>query len=92
MILYLPLFDWCLELNFDTVPDINIGSLYSLLCEQFDLLQTEKSIMLCRCCPVPISDRATVAQVVEQLIRNQQASGSSPLGGSSKNKGFRNIF
>lgn len=26
---------------------------------------------------------ADVAQVVEQLIRNQQASGSSPLGGSS---------
>lgn len=30
------------------------------------------------------TQRATVAQVVEQLIRNQQASGSSPLGGSIK--------
>ena len=30
--------------------------------------------------------RATVAQVVEQLIRNQQVSGSSPLGGSSSHQ------
>ena len=32
---------------------------------------------------------ATVAQLVEQLIRNHQVSGSNPLGGSNKIKGLR---
>ena len=31
--------------------------------------------------------RADVAQLVEQLIRNQQVSGSSPLAGPSKTSG-----
>ena len=32
---------------------------------------------------------ATLAQLVEQLIRNQQVAGSSPAGGSIKNKGLQ---
>lgn len=34
---------------------------------------------------------ATVAQLVEQLIRNHQVSGSNPLGGSKSNVGTQNI-
>jgi hypothetical protein len=33
-------------------------------------------------------DNAGVAQLVEQLIRNQQVSGSNPLAGSIKEKDF----
>ena len=35
---------------------------------------------------------ADVAQLVEQLIRNQQVRGSSPRVGSSKIKGFRRLL
>ena len=31
-------------------------------------------------------EKATLAQLVERLIRNQQVAGSSPAGGSTKNK------
>ena len=36
--------------------------------------------------------RANVAQLVEQLIRNQQVSGSSPLVGSSDFKGLERLI
>jgi hypothetical protein len=35
---------------------------------------------------------AGVAQMVEQLIRNQQVNGSIPLAGSIISKGFRNVI
>ena len=35
--------------------------------------------------------RAGIAQLVEQLIRNQQVGGSSPLPGSSEIKGLGDI-
>jgi hypothetical protein len=37
-----------------------------------------------RTVPVVPASNAVVAQLVEQLIRNQQVSGSNPLNGSSK--------
>ena len=36
------------------------------------------------CLPRLMEDRATLAQLVERLIRNQQVSGSSPEGGSTQ--------
>ena len=36
--------------------------------------------------------QAAVAQLVEQLIRNQQVNGSSPFSGSLKNRGLRLCF
>ena len=38
-------------------------------------------------CIKRIREIASVAQLVEQLIRNQQVRGSSPLAGSRKDKG-----
>jgi hypothetical protein len=35
------------------------------------------------------SPQAAVAQLVEQLIRNQQVNGSSPFSGSKKNQALR---
>jgi hypothetical protein len=37
-----------------------------------------------RGCHLPLRSRAEVAQLVEQLIRNQQVTGSSPVFGSLK--------
>ena len=36
--------------------------------------------------------RATLAQLVEQLIRNQQVAGSNPAGGSRKSNTFNRFF
>jgi hypothetical protein len=36
--------------------------------------------------------RATLAQLVEQLIRNQQVAGSNPAGGSKKSNRFNRFF
>ena len=41
---------------------------------------------------VPEKYRADVAQLVEQLIRNQQVSGSNPLVGSSLNPAIAGFF
>ena len=38
------------------------------------------------------STEANVAQLVEQLIRNQQVSGSNPLVGSSASKRLRSLL
>ena len=43
----------------------------------------------------PVSERATeatLAQLVEQLIRNQQVVGSNPTGGSRKSNRFNRFF
>ena len=39
-------------------------------------------------CHLPLRSRAEVAQLVEQLIRNQQVTGSSPVFGSLLNRSF----
>ena len=43
------------------------------------------------CCRLMINHKASLAQLVEQLTRNEQVSGSSPLGGS-KIVHFCNLF
>ena len=43
-------------------------------------------------CRAALARRATLAQSVEQLIRNQQVVGSNPTGGSKKSKKFNDIF
>src|SRR5580692_7917721 len=63
-----------------------------LVRSQRESFSPAKPSLICYSLSASTRRRATLAQLVEQLIRNQQVAGSNPAGGSRKSNRFNKVF